>query len=644
MIQSRSQDIPVHVARVWAVVAAVIFIGGAAVRFTGLGVVPGLEHDEALICLGARNILSDPGWTLTGDKVYEGPLLEYLLSGPVWLSGGTVWSCRAVMAVAGSLSVLFLGVTAGRIAGFPAGVTTLALAAFNPWSLASSRVIYACNLSPCLAAAYLLCLVQFHRSGRFIWMGLAGLGLGLTMHGRITAGILLIPALYLLLFRTRAGRARGLVLLLLPAAVVMSPVIGYNLIHGWPAMDVLVDNSQKHFILTEGSPGATYAARLAGLTRTLAAGLDGTGVWLDFPPPNPIWPGWISFLLLIGAGAALFSSTLRRNPLVHCVWMAFLLPLIVHPLVMKHIHAADGSILYHPHYLDLLIPSAFILSGFAASWLTPPRWSRTASGLSVMVVLLGVTGVQWRTAARIYTSCLPSGGPGRWHRGYEMAADRIRTLWTPDEVRIAMNWTFGAGYPQMSFLLPGYRVVPYLLAIPGCCHPDGTSIPCRTVTAGSPELQTGPDWVEHARIDLPGINPISILSRRSPDIRIDAVCTGGDPLGTGLRIGDRGPAGTWAGSLIRSDGRAAGFTVTSRRDIFCRLENILRLKDQVTPRHRAEIEMIGRYPCRYELSGVTGDLEPVGMVWTLSESGWTATISIGSYWYSGPVSGTVIFH
>ena len=84
------------------------FILIAIIRFIYLNSLWDLEHDEALILNGAKAIYLTKQLHLTGDKVYEGPLLEYLIAIFFFLFKANSISARLFMAFFGILtSILF---------------------------------------------------------------------------------------------------------------------------------------------------------------------------------------------------------------------------------------------------------------------------------------------------------------------------------------------------------------------------------------------------------------------------------------------------------------------------------------------------------------------------------------------------------
>ena len=134
----------------------ICLVAGTVIRFTALNTIPGLEHDEALICLGAAEIVEQNARPLTGDKVYEGPLLEYVIAFFMKIGGISTLTARQVMAGTGVLAVLLIywaGVVWG---GWKTGLYSAMLMMFSAWHLAASRVIYACNLSQVFIALWIV--------------------------------------------------------------------------------------------------------------------------------------------------------------------------------------------------------------------------------------------------------------------------------------------------------------------------------------------------------------------------------------------------------------------------------------------------------------------------------------------------------
>jgi 4-amino-4-deoxy-L-arabinose transferase-like glycosyltransferase len=626
-----------------------LFLGlGISLRFGALDSIPGLEHDEALICLGAQEIASGCSYPLTGDKVYEGPLMEYLLVCPVLLSCGKVWACRAVLALLGVLSLLILYLSGQKLGGTLTGLGVLCVTALNPWTLAASRVIYACNLSLIFIPVFLYCLHRYHVSQRWIWLSTTGLVIGLTMQGRFTAVLLIIPAILVVIRTVSRGRIRAFCTLLFPAAAGIFPVILYNILHDWPSVGVLFGRSQSHFISSSESFFQLYFHRFLALVKTLIHGLEGDRVWLDFPNPGWVWPGMITILFLLGLLRILFEKHLREHPVVQASILTFFIPLFSIPIVTKHLQMPSGDFLYHPHYLDLLVPPVMLITGFAFAWIYRLILQPRLRWLCLVLLTIAVSVTQGAAVYQIYQECRETGGPGRWHRGFESAAHLIRSEYTPETVSIVCDWTFGAGYPQLKFLLPGFQVTPYLGTYTGQFDTSSDRSASRVLTVSNMADRQNSGWKALTHFGVPYENPLKLFSLVSPGVNINGILQDGNADGTRISISSTSGStildAAWTGIMTPPDQEPIPMTIHNRSDSYCFNDAILNLSDKVTPRHRSEIDLISRYLCCVDLTGTSGQNLPVVLHWYLRNSHWTCEAQINDLRFHGIFSGTVTFY
>jgi hypothetical protein len=300
------------------------------------------QGDEGIIALAVRAIFVQHvfpvyGLALAVGSAHIGPLYDYLIALPLWLSG---MNPTAGTAVNGIFQVLAVGLCYGLMTRYGGGrlaglVAALVLATAQE-VVYYSRFMWP-NMFPCMVILIIWSLLGL-RDGRQYHLALLGVWMGTALQLQPT-GVLLVPfiALYGLLFRPRLRSLRMAVLGVLAFLLLFAPAIVHDLTHGlvetraWLAYshhgDQHTDRALGHTLVRV----AVLLQRLAGVQQTLLAALLGialvAGVIVRAVLPEgsataageESWRGaWLAWLLLLLCGVCLagylfFGSQLRPH-------------------------------------------------------------------------------------------------------------------------------------------------------------------------------------------------------------------------------------------------------------------------------------------------------------------------------------------
>ncbi len=229
----------------WAVVVLVLLIA-AALRFYGLGEVPGgLSHDEVANWLIVRGILNGQHAIYFTAGYGHEPLYHYLQAGAVALLGDNWLGLRYASGALGMLGVAVVFVVTRRLFRRSAALPAASWAAVSFWPVFYSRVALRAILLPSVAGLSLYFLLRALEGtggveaqgegapregvGLAYWL-LCGLFLGLSLYTYMAARVLpaLVAVLLLYLLVGRAGDVArhwgGFALMLAVAASLTTPL------------------------------------------------------------------------------------------------------------------------------------------------------------------------------------------------------------------------------------------------------------------------------------------------------------------------------------------------------------------------------------------------------------------------------------
>ena len=389
---------PERLWRVGTAVALAVILGlSAFLQFYRLDDLQHFQGDEGTLLLAARALIVDHvfpvyGLALAVGNAHIGPLFDYLIALPLWLSG---LNPTAAVALNGVCQVLAVAICYGLLnrygGGRLAGLVGAVVYATAQEVVYYSRFLWP-NMFPCLLLLILWSLLAL-REGRQVHLALLGIWLGVALQLQPT-GVLLVPflVLYLALFRPVLRSWRYALLGLLAFVLLFAPAIIHDATHGLVETKAWLD--YRH----GGTPhdraiGHTVPRllvllqRLLGVQQSALAAAVGIAVAL----------GVASRALLRGSGAVWGGDdpgTGRGAALAR--------------LIMLLCGVCGGGYLFfgsqlRPHYLMPLFPvPALCLGLLAGRWLPAgefPRSIRAAAlvrrgGATLVALALAAGGVQ----------------------------------------------------------------------------------------------------------------------------------------------------------------------------------------------------------------------------------------------------------
>jgi 4-amino-4-deoxy-L-arabinose transferase-like glycosyltransferase len=583
---------------IFAVVLMAVIASALVVRLSELYDIPGLEHDEALICLGAKEIAGNRHFPVTGDKVYEGPLLEYVIAFPIRLTGKPVHSARFVMAFAGILAVLAMYWAGKSVHNQKTGIFAALLMLLSPWHLAASRVIYACNLTQLFIPLWMAATARFLQTKKTGYIVLSGLAVGLAANGRFTAYILALLTLPMLL--TGAGHKKIFtsMVFLIAALIPGFPVLLYNSFHSWPAVYILTGDGQSHL----AADFFAIVSRITGYSVTLLKVMSGKDFWLDiqFVPIVPVV--LLPLFLVTGIIVSLikYSSTILK-------WMTaiFLVTMIVIPVFIKSLPGATSR--FHPHYLDISMPFAVLLSAVMLSYI-----EKRKIGMGIVLCFFIIA---WQSAI-LFGQLLPTfknrGVPGRWSGEAKVQAECITKNFNSDNATVIVPWHFGYGYPQMKIFLPEYSIVPVIHPFYGLKPKDNSPITADIIYVSPIQPLSTPPW-EKLVCDFD--QSAAIYHVKSPGFLIEGLFSGS--TGGSYKIStltNRDEDGKWPVLNVRKADESWVISISDRTDHLRMHPAMLNLDAHVSPRHADVLESFKMFVVAHSISG--SDLE--GNLWTFT--------------------------
>jgi len=215
----------VAVAALALAVRAVYFAEIAHSPFVGVLVGDAQQYDA-----WARRIAGGD-WIGTG-AFYQTPLYPYLLAVVFSVAGHSIWTIRALQAVAGASSCVLLCEAGRRFVGPRAGLAAGALLAVYPEALFFDGVVQKSSLDLLLMTSMLAAAGVCVARPRTRWLGLVGVLLGLLMLNRENTRVLFPVAVVWLAVGFRAApwrrRIAWMAMMTAGAAIVLLPVVVRN--------------------------------------------------------------------------------------------------------------------------------------------------------------------------------------------------------------------------------------------------------------------------------------------------------------------------------------------------------------------------------------------------------------------------------
>ncbi len=454
-----------------ALAVGVVLLVAAALRVPQLQLVPHLT-DETGEVLWAHDIAFQAARPLTHTDAYNGPFWPYLLAVVLRIMGSSAalprWFALA-LGLATVAATFALGWQLTRRENRLSGATLagLGLAVTFTHALVNSRVAWSNNSTPLwttLTVITLLSAIRRWSAPRLVGAGLLG-GLALNTHPSVSvflAGV----GLWFVLDRRRRGwlRSPGPWLAALAAVMAYSPVLVYNLTHGFATLAEA--QASRNFATDSGVPWPVgVAGLLAQLGRSLAGGFGLDGV-------DPSWAA-VSWLYVVLAAAGLWLLARHRAGL-----MGRRLPLVVVTVAVLALpfFNANWHGLLEGRYLGYTWPliASAVGAVVAEAWPTARRPGRLVLAAGTAAVLLLPAGRLWQHDA----SALAQAYDNR--RLWSML-QAIQSRPTDGEILVdenlkATKWRAG-GHPR--------RAVEYLLTMEGLPYDRTEEATMRALLAGN---------------------------------------------------------------------------------------------------------------------------------------------------------------
>jgi 4-amino-4-deoxy-L-arabinose transferase-like glycosyltransferase len=609
----------------------VCIILGAVPRFAALDDIPGLEHDEALICLGAADIAEGNAYPLTGDKIYEGPLLEYVIAFFMRFGGITEMTARYVMTGAGLMAIAAIFWAGVIIGGTKTGLFSAMLLLFSTWHLAASRVIYTCNITQVFIPLSIAWFGIHLKSDKTRSLILAGLALGLAANGRFTSYFLVLPALLMLFIYKKKHALTQIPVFLVSSIFPSLPLLLYNILHSWPALSVLKGSGQAHLL----QHGSHLVPKITGFIQTAAAALTGKRFWLDINW-TPVLPVYIvPVLILPGIWSAFRHDRLQKNG---SKWILYtLIGLVIFiPIVTKANDQNEWN--FHPHYLDLVMPFLMLLCGFGLQMLDYRK-----PGLGLLVALAIVTWQAFLVFGQLAPFLQREGVPGRWSGRSTLLARCIAHNFENRDTSVVVPWRFGAGYPQIAFILRDYSVVPVLDSFQGFALLEKRQARSRIVHVSPEAPLPVPPWYI---VTCSGDDHLKVYTIDSPGFYINGTWHGDD--GRLLTIRSVSPSDhscEWPDLTVTEEADSVRLAVVDRR-AFTRKHPLLNgIRIHAAPRHAGMYRTFEEEIFAHQLTADDESADQWKITWaspTYPES--RVRIQKGAYLMEGHWLGTAVFY
>lgn len=647
-IASVSRDRLIHY-----VCLILILVSAIWIRFLYLDTIPGLEHDEALICLGSRAIYEGSAYPLTGDKVYESPLLEYAGALSYRLLGDSAVSIRYVLAILGILGIGSVYLLGKFLFNELIGLIAAGIMTFAPWAIASSRVIYASNMViGFLPLSVYLCIRAIRNKNENLFL-FGCFFIGMSACGRITVLFFGFPMMLSWIVR---NKFKPLTIFLAIAVMLLPlmPVIVFNSANGWPFINVFLDPVQNHALSAELlnskssdtslRSGLFYFAkvldRLPILFDSVQSALDTSRFWIDIQLPRH---GLLSVLWIFTLIGLLFAVTSRFAFKLEFLSL-ICLPCILIPLTTKTIKLQSELMIFHPHYLDMIMPWVFLLTGygFFRSFSIIPAMRRvwfitTFFIITVIVMFLDLSN-------RICPLMQINGGPGRWNSRFEKIADEIDRTIDERQDFIAINRMFGHGLPQLTYLLPDYHLRPYIGEYEGFALTKKAMLSESIITFESPLVSMHPLFRQI--LDRSVVTNLSndLIRSKSPGILCNALVDNLERPGIRLIIDDLDSINFAVGGHITDAlGEKQRFVLNDRTDIMEDDPTVSRTLRNTSARYSNKKGEISRHITQVFCNGhMLQDQEKLELKLERIDMGWYCTLQTQHFCAKGQLLGSVM--
>lgn len=312
-------------------------------------------------------------------NMYLGPLYYYMMAPALWLSNLNPVGPAVMIALLGTLTVLFTWWVARNWFGKTAGLVSALLFAVSPVAIIYSRSSWNPNPVPFFALLCIYGIWQVYKFENWRWLPVVGVSLAfaLQMH---YLGLLLVPTLALVWFLAlkrgnsamrRAGAVQTAIALVLFLAL-MSPLVLFDLKHdgtNWKAFQTFFSDRQTTVNLNPARSDR-FLPVLYKITDDLVLSTSG-------------WQVEAAAAVLAGLSlVVLFKDKKHLELRLVLVWL--FLAWLGLAVYKQHVYA---------HYFGFIFPAVYLLLGYLAAWL----WHRNLWGkllaTSVLILLVSLAAL-----------------------------------------------------------------------------------------------------------------------------------------------------------------------------------------------------------------------------------------------------------
>ncbi|MCC6146883.1 MAG: glycosyltransferase family 39 protein [Anaerolineaceae bacterium] len=432
----------------WQILVFAVVLIALFFRFYRLGGVPGemfSDHAEKLLDVG--DILNGLTPIFFPRNTGREALQMYLTAGIALLfhTGLSFISLKLGTALAGFLTLPYIYKLGKEVGNRWVGLLAFLMAGMAYWPNLFSRIGLRFPLYPLFVAPLLFYMVRGLRTSNRNDMILAGIALGLGLHGyspmRIVPLVtLVLVGLYLLHAQARGKRVgilAGVIVLAITAFIVFLPLLRYMLddpqMFGYRAFSRL-GTTERAF------PGPVWQIFLSNLWKAMIMFFwDNGGIWVHSVVGRPALDVIMAALLFLGMLLLLIRYVRQRNWVD--LWLLVSIPLLMLPSILSLAFPDENPSLNRTG--GAIVP-VFVIAALALESLLAGFWVR-AKGMAgkALPVLIGI-GLLAGSAAQNYNLVFK-----QFDRQFMAGA------WNTSEIgHIIRAFSESVGSPQSAYVVP----------------------------------------------------------------------------------------------------------------------------------------------------------------------------------------------
>lgn len=406
----------------------------------------------------ARNLWVDTTYSVAGRDLpvmlipYLGAVKSYLLAAAFLFLGSSVATLRFTMIAVGAAAIVFTYLFTRRGWGTLCALITTAAIATDPSFILMTRADWGPVALPALfRSAALYALIVWHQERKLIYLGAAGLLLGLGVFDKsnfLWFVFALIPIGFAA-WVARRIRPSPRELFVLGGAFLIgsSPLWWWNITNGWATLSAASEGSLPG--LSQGQSRLTVL--LGALPSRLLAMRDMfAGHGLDsymFGAPIAPWLGTLSDTLILPVFALtlLLAVFFTQKPILFSSidWPRLLFPAAMIVLLIAQMLITQLTIWYHHFIFMYPFPQLFIgaVLSQAIIRIKPGTYRyilRPAAGIVAVLLILGNGAVTWQ----FHQLMERSAGSNSWSTAIYSLDDLLMRDYRQDKIEL-LDWGIG---------------------------------------------------------------------------------------------------------------------------------------------------------------------------------------------------------